>query len=215
MGRGEKYSELTTYLERSNADSLKLSFPEIENIIGMELPESAYRYQALWSNSESHAIAFGWLNAGYMTKNVDVSNETIEFVRTKNTDINCNIQQETQNKKSYNNLPVELALDNIRKHFEATFLDEHSRNKSWIHCHNAFCENRNITTDTTLDYLSLQLAFYLASWGMYRGSSFLLQKDYKVHIPIIKIIQDEKYNPLWGITAKELQMKIISIYLMK
>ena len=26
---------------------------------------------------------------------------------------------------------------------------------------------------------------YLSSWGMYRGSSFLLQKDYKIHKPII------------------------------
>ena len=34
--------------------------------------------------------------------------------------------------------------------------------------------------------MSLQLAFYLASWGMYRGSLFLLQKDYKVHIPVVK-----------------------------
>lgn len=38
--------------------------------------------------------------------------------------------------------------------------------------------------DVNLDYLSLQLAFYLASWGMYRGSSFLLQKYYRVHIHV-------------------------------
>lgn len=36
------------------------------------------------------------------------------------------------------------------------------------------------------DYLSLQLAYYLASWGMLRGSSFLLWKDYKIHIPMVK-----------------------------
>ena len=39
---------------------------------------------------------------------------------------------------------------------------------------------------------------------MYRGSSFLLQKDYKVHIPVVKIIQEQKYNPLHGISAVEL-----------
>lgn len=58
--------------------------------------------------------------------------------------------------------------------------------------------------DNTFDYLALHLAFYLASWGMYRGSSFLLQKDYKVHIPIVKIIMEKQYNPLVGIAAEEL-----------
>ena len=39
-----------------------------------------------------------------------------------------------------------------------------------------------------VDYLSLHLAFYLSSWGMYRGSSFLVQKDYKIHKPAVNII---------------------------
>ena len=47
--------------------------------------------------------------------------------------------------------------------------------------------------------MSLQLAFYLASWGMYRGSLFLLQKDYKVHIPVVKELLNEKYDVLAGI----------------
>ena len=47
---------------------------------------------------------------------------------------------------------------------------------SWRHCYKAFYENRNKTDEQTLDYLSLHLAFYLASWRIYRGSSFLLQK---------------------------------------
>lgn len=46
--------------------------------------------------------------------------------------------------------------------------------------------------------MSLQLAFYLASWGMYRGSSFLLQKDYRVHIPVVKELLQKKYDVLLG-----------------
>lgn len=49
------------------------------------------------------------------------------------------------------------------------------------------------------DYLALHLGFYLASWGMYRGSSFLLQRDYKTHISIVKLILQEKYKDLWDI----------------
>lgn len=50
---------------------------------------------------------------------------------------------------------------------------------------------------------ALNLGFYLASWGMYRGSSFLLQKDYKVHVGAVKIIQDERYGVLRGISLKD------------
>lgn len=39
---------------------------------------------------------------------------------------------------------------------------------------------------------------------MYRGSAFLLQKDYKVHIPVVKILMEKQYGPLVGITAEEL-----------
>lgn len=39
-----------------------------------------------------------------------------------------------------------------------------------------------------LDAMALNLAFYLASWGMYRGSSFLTRKDYTVHAGAIEIL---------------------------
>jgi hypothetical protein len=64
---------------------------------------------------------------------------------------------------------------------------EGHRYRSWEHCFKAF--NNPSSTD---DYLNLQLAFYLASWGMYRGSSGLLWKDYTIHSGAIKITN--KYN---------------------
>lgn len=46
----------------------------------------------------------------------------------------------------------------------------------------------------------LQLGFYLASWGMLRGSSFLLQKSVRFLTPLIKVIASA--NPtLWEIDA--------------
>ena len=68
----------------------------------------------------------------------------------------------------------------------------------WEHCYSHFIKARG-SKEIDYDYLSLQLAFYLASWGMYRGSSFLLQKDYKVHIPVVKELLNEKYDVLAGI----------------
>lgn len=101
-------------------------------------------------------------------------------------------------------MSAECAVNLIRAYFEQTMSDPHGRYLSWEHCYKAFLENRDANDEQAIDHLALHLAFYLASWGMYRGSSFLLQKDYKVHIPVVKIIQEKKYNPLVGICAKDL-----------
>lgn len=78
--------------------------------------------------------------------------------------------------------------------------DENGRSRSWEHCYRVF---RDARTDPSpdCDYLSLHLAFYLASWGMYRGSSFLLQKDYKVLVPIVEKILKPEYDCLFGVAC--------------
>lgn len=76
-----------------------------------------------------------------------------------------------------------------------------SRYKSWEYCHkifNDYHEKKEEITDEEYDSLALNLAFYLASWGMYRGSSFLLQRDYKTHIGAVKEIMKDKYKDLWN-----------------
>lgn len=65
--------------------------------------------------------------------------------------------------------------------------DNNHRYTSWEHCYEAFQKNNNRET------LSIHLAFYLASWGMYRGSSGLLQKNHKVHNGTVDIIFDYKH----------------------
>ena len=83
--------------------------------------------------------------------------------------------------------------------------DENGRYRSWEYCYKVFNDAHNSQNidDEYIDYLCLHLAFYLASWGMYRGSSFLLQRDYKVHKDAIKVILDNKYNSLWGIPIND------------
>ena len=81
---------------------------------------------------------------------------------------------------------------------------ENGRSRSWEHCYRVF---RDARTDPSpdCDYLSLHLAFYLASWGMYRGSSFLLQKDYKVLSPIVEKILKPEYDCLFGVACADLR----------
>ena len=78
--------------------------------------------------------------------------------------------------------------------------NENGRSRSWEHCYRVF---RNARTDSSpdFDYLSLHLAFYLASWGMYRGSSFLLQKDYKVLSPVVEEVLKPEYDCLFGVAC--------------
>ena len=86
--------------------------------------------------------------------------------------------------------------------------DENGRYRSWEHCYAHFMNARR-QDDPDLDYLNLQLAFYLASWGMYRGSSFLLQKDYRIHIPVVKELLNPKYDPLAGIECVEYRKPVM------
>lgn len=83
-----------------------------------------------------------------------------------------------------------------------------TRYKSWEYCHRYFSENRGVPDEATRDYMALHLAFYLASWGMYRGSSYLLQRDYKTHTGAVEVILNladdcPDYGPLWNYSPKD------------
>jgi hypothetical protein len=60
-------------------------------------------------------------------------------------------------------------------------LDRHHRYRSWGHCYRYFRQRSWLRAQRDRDQAALHLGFYLASWGMYRGSGFLLWKDYKIH----------------------------------
>lgn len=75
-------------------------------------------------------------------------------------------------------------MKDIVKEYIAKCNEKNHRYLSWEHCYEAFGNSNN-----SIDYLALHLAFYLASWGMYRGSTELLQKDYKIHIPTVENIK--------------------------
>ena len=99
---------------------------------------------------------------------------------------------------------VDLIIDSSTTFYNELKQDPNGRYRSWEYCYKVFHDARK-AKDVDVDYLSLQLAFYLASWGMYRGSSFLLQKDYKIHIPVVEELLKDKYDPLFGIQCVELR----------
>ena len=99
---------------------------------------------------------------------------------------------------------IDELIDAAQTFYEDARANENGRSRSWEHCYRVF---RDARTDPSpdCDYLSLHLAFYLASWGMYRGSSFLLQKDYKVLVPIVEKILKPEYDCLFGVACADLR----------
>lgn len=84
MPTGDKYIELKDFLVNSHQSIIKLSFEDIENIIGNNLPASAHKHSAWWFNSYSHSHANSWLDAGYETDCVSdtYQDKYIVFIKT-------------------------------------------------------------------------------------------------------------------------------------
>lgn len=97
---------------------------------------------------------------------------------------------------------INLFIEAAKKYYEKTN-QPNSRYISWEHCYKCFSDARN-ETNPDIDSLCLHLAFYLASWGMYRASSFLLSKDYKVHIGAVTEILKKDYDLLLGIECEKI-----------
>lgn len=105
-------------------------------------------------------------------------------------------------------LEINNLITESMNYYDQIIKDRNSRYCSWAHCYKQFKNARHRkNTDKDIDFLSLNLAFYLASYGMYRGSSFLLKKDYKVHNDAVGIILQEKYDSLFGIECERLLEK--------
>jgi hypothetical protein len=76
-----KYAALAEYL-RSQRDKqeVSLSFKQIEDILGFELPISAKKYRCWWANDESHVQAMGgWMSVGWTTKSVNLREGKVTF----------------------------------------------------------------------------------------------------------------------------------------
>ena len=79
-----KYAPLTRFLRQQEGHSITLSFGELEKILGFSLPGSAYRYSSWWANSANGQSQIrGWKDAGWETRNVDLSGRRVTFVRVR------------------------------------------------------------------------------------------------------------------------------------
>jgi hypothetical protein len=77
-----KYESLPQFLASADGATKRLSFAEIERILGFKLPKSAYEHEAWWSNNATgHSHARAWLQAGWRTQDVDLAARKVTFQR--------------------------------------------------------------------------------------------------------------------------------------
>jgi hypothetical protein len=81
---GGKYRALGEFLRKQSAEFIAMSFSEIEDIIGSDLPHSKI-YPAWWSNNASNnTMTAQWLAAGFQTESVDIASERLVFRKITN-----------------------------------------------------------------------------------------------------------------------------------
>ena len=84
-----------------------------------------------------------------------------------------------------------------------------SRYQSWGNCHTFFAKLKGRQYDKLSpeekELARLHLSFYLASWGMYRGSSFVLQYSNTIFDDVIRVLLQSKYTKLWDLNLESLR----------
>lgn len=74
-----KFDPLGKHLANDGAQIIKLSFAEIESIIGEELCDSARKYHAYWHLSKTHMLPRAVDDAGYTIDSVQLEEEIVCF----------------------------------------------------------------------------------------------------------------------------------------
>ena len=79
-----KYEPLTEFLRRQSRAVVRMSFDEIERVIGAKLPPSATHHRAWWSNNaQNNVMTKAWKDAGFESEDVDMKGRRVSFRRVR------------------------------------------------------------------------------------------------------------------------------------
>ena len=107
-----KYQRLYSHLCSLSDREWRVSFADIEAVLGFELPESARLHRPWWSNQiDGHSQALAWSAAGWETAEVDVLGETLLFRRRKTRPTSRPTPDEVWPVHSTGGWPAGLSLD--------------------------------------------------------------------------------------------------------
>ena len=85
MSALRKYQPLQNHLERRRGRPEMLTFEDIEDIIGKELPMSATKHRSFWSNTnrDEGSATYAWTRAGYRVAYLDRDQKVVRFERIR------------------------------------------------------------------------------------------------------------------------------------
>ena len=76
-----KYRKLAEYLLSVNETRVTLSYPQIEEILGFKLPDTAKNFKpSFWANTKTHSYASSWMGVGYKAQ-IDPHSDSVTFVK--------------------------------------------------------------------------------------------------------------------------------------
>jgi hypothetical protein len=83
-GKMSKYANLSKHLTDLRVSRWEATFEEIEHILGFQLPQRAYKYQAWWANQvgSGHSQTMGWTGAGWKTEELNLQKQRVTFIRS-------------------------------------------------------------------------------------------------------------------------------------
>ena len=82
-----KYDPLTRHLAARDQGEVTMRFQDLEKLLGFDLPPSARKHRAWWSNNPSNSVMTkAWLAAGYQSEQVDLDAEKLVFARLNAVD---------------------------------------------------------------------------------------------------------------------------------
>lgn len=113
MGKYEPLAEHLTALPR---DRWVATFDEIERVLKFNLPPSARKHDAWWSNSRkgNHSQSRAWLDAGWYIESIDRANEKVVLVRSAGagaTEVTSAIHELWQKARSLSGIRDSAALE--------------------------------------------------------------------------------------------------------
>lgn len=75
-----KYEPLSEFLRKQSSKEVRMSFAQIERIIGAKLPPKAQHHRAWWSNNPTNNVMTkAWLDAGFKSAEVDIERRRLVF----------------------------------------------------------------------------------------------------------------------------------------
>jgi len=200
MAARDKYEDNKRYFETLGVDRHFLTFDEIKEKLTLPnwVLEDVTANRAWANTTVVQSFGASWRSAGYQAK-LDRAKGGVWFIKEEVVDFAPkNPVAYSSASKATPMLDINTAVSRICKLHMATTEGEYTRYRSWAHCYKAFREYRH--DKENIDLLCLHLAWYMASWGMLRGSSYLLKMDYFVHKPLVRAVVSGKFDLLFDDT---------------